>query len=107
MSRRLAVLCPQLYVGMDMRVTGCNHCDNWSADADACQVYVGCEHLPVVAASEQPECPIAARCQHQIQSGRGVCVVRARGMVCESALRYAGVRESENHPLGFHAMVVV
>ena len=42
-----------------------------------------------------PECPISKVCQHQIQSKDKPCIVRQKGMVCQSALKYAEVPETD------------
>lgn len=101
--KRLPVLCPQEYEGMDMRVTPCNRCDQgWDKDAGRCAVYVGVERFVTVAADKVPECPIADRCQHQLQATPKPCLVRERGFICESALVFAGVPDAEDHPLSFN-----
>lgn len=89
-----------------MRVAGCNRCHNWDDAKAVCIVETGCEHLPLVPALEVPECPMQDRCQHQIQAGLELCVVRARGMICESALDYDGHSQPSTHPLSFHAMTI-
>lgn len=104
--RKLPILCPQLYDGTIMLVTPCNRCDNWSRSLSSCQVYIGVEHLPLVISAAVPDCPIHHRCQHQIQTSPQPCEVRARGLVCESALREAGDPDPEGHPLSFHAMLM-
>lgn len=101
--RRLQTLCPQTYDGMTMLVTPCVRCSAWRQTG--CSAETGAEHFPEVDAPQVPPCPLADRCQHQIQAGAEPCVVRRRGMVCESALRLAGVTDPEDHPLAFHAMV--
>lgn len=66
----------------------------------------GAEHLPDEV--DVPDCPISDRCRHGKQSG-GVCVVRQKGLVCESALIEAGIVTRENaldHPLSFNAHFV-
>jgi hypothetical protein len=100
--KSLPVLCPQLYDGMTMKVVGCARCHNWVESEKACHVEMGVEHLPLVSPCDIPACPMANQCQHQIQSP-DPCPVRARGLICESALRRAGVPEPEDHPLSFHA----
>jgi hypothetical protein len=65
-----------------------------------------CEHLPLVPAADVPACPISVRCQHQIQTFPAPCPVRARGLVCESALRFVGDLDPMAHPLSFHAMII-
>lgn len=95
MSMRLPVLCPQEYDGLDMKVTTCTRCDvGWDRTSRRCTVTTGCEHLPVE--DEVSTCPIQDRCQHQVQDV-APCVVRSRGLVCESALREAGVPDPESH----------
>ena len=108
MSRQLqVVLCPQTYDGMDMCVEPCTRCQiGWDTATRACTLEMGVEHLPLVGSGEVPACPMAGQCQHQLQRP-DPCPVRARGMVCESALRWAGDPNPENHPLAFHAMVVL
>lgn len=102
---KLRVLCPQEYDSCDMRVAICTRCSQgWSATEQRCEVVTGAEHLPLVAAEDVPACPIADRCQHQRQQAEP-CVVRARGLVCESALSFVGL-DGANHPLGFNAQVV-
>lgn len=101
-------LCPQLYDGMEMLVTPCSRCTSgWSKDLRACIVDTGIEHLPLVADAEVPPCPIQDVCQHQVQS-KAPCAVRARGRICQSALKWAGMSETESfdHPLSFHASFV-
>jgi hypothetical protein len=102
---RLPILCPQEYDALTMRVTTCVRCENW-ADEGRCTVPTGAEHLPLE--QDVPICPIQDRCQHQIQMGPVPCVVRARGLICESALVWSGMTETEamSHPLGFSAMCV-
>lgn len=104
----LRVLCPQEYDGMEMRVTPCDRCAvGWDHKEGRCSVFTGAEHLPLVQAHEVPACPMQGRCQHQIQQGDFPCAIRARGLICESALRTFGkVKNPENHPLGFHAGTV-
>ncbi len=103
--KKLRVLCPQEY-GDEMTVTDCNRCSTgWDKHSQTCTIPTGCEHLPVVVASEVPTCPIQDRCQHQIQLSTP-CVVRARGMICESALAWAGVKDPMSHPLSFSAECV-
>jgi hypothetical protein len=108
-SKRLPVLCPQSYEGTDMRVTPCTRCPvGWDKTAQTCNVEIGCEHLPLVSPAEVPACPIVDRCQHQRQSD-GPCIVRSRGLVCESALVHGGMSADTAavHPLSFHAMTVI
>lgn len=104
----MKVLCGQEYNSEGMQVAPCTRCRvGWSRSRRQCEVATGCEHLPLVSAADVPECPIQPRCQHQIQAGTQPCPVRARGMICESALRLAGIAEPESHPLGFSAETVV
>jgi hypothetical protein len=58
-------------------------------------------------ALEVPRCPIEDACQHQAQS-EGPCMVRRKGMVCESALVHAGMTRDEAtaHPLAFNATLL-
>ncbi len=101
-------LCPQLYDGMEMVATPCDRCSTgWNRRLRACTVGTGAEHLPLVADAEVPVCPMQGECQHQVQS-KIPCAVRARGMICQSALRWSGMSETEsfNHPLSFHASFV-
>lgn len=87
-----------------MKVTPCTRCiTGWNKTAKRCEIYAGVEHLPLVKEEDIPSCPIADRCQHQLQQS-APCVVRARGLVCESALDFVGL-DGPNHPLGFNAMV--
>jgi len=104
--RRLPVLCPQEYVGVaEMRAVPCNRCTaGWGREEQRCTISVGCEHLPTVEPREVPDCPIQDRCQHQAQS-EGPCSVRARGMICESALVLAGIPDQDAHPLAFNAQL--
>lgn len=102
--RRLPTLCPQTYDGTSMIVTPCTRCVNWKRSG--CAVPTGAEHLPDAAAGAIPDCPLADRCQHQLQVDPRPCTVRRKGLVCESALRAGGMIDPENHPLAFHAMVV-
>ena len=101
MKTKLPVLCPQMYEGYTMVVTTCTRCEHWKGRA--CGVYMGCETFPIV--DTIPDCPISDRCQHQIQRGERPCVPRERGMVCESALVYAGMDrvEAMEHPDSFSA----
>lgn len=101
-------LCPQEYSD-DMRVTPCDRCAaGWDKRLKRCTVPTGAEHFPLVPAAEIPACPIQDRCQHQVQLGAEPCPIRARGMVCESALVFDGMDPSDafNHPLAFNATVV-
>ncbi|APU88990.1 hypothetical protein Rctr197k_195 [Virus Rctr197k] len=104
--KRLQVLCPQSYEGVTMKVVPCRRCHNWAGTH--CVVETGCEHLPEVPQNEVPTCPIQDRCQHQIQAGDSPCVVRARGMVCESALVMDGMTEDQAMmaEVGFSAITV-
>lgn len=100
--KRLPVLCPQAYEGITMLAVPCSRCaDGWDRASMSCKIPTGIEHLPLV--SNPPDCPIANRCQHQRQLLEP-CPVRARGMVCESALRLAGDPRAESS--GFNAYVV-
>lgn len=90
-----------------MVVTPCTRCTTgWDKKTSSCKVETGVEHMPLEKVV--PDCPIQDRCQHQLQSS-GPCVVRARGMVCESALIHDGLTEEEAmaHPLSFHAMTII
>lgn len=103
-TRRLPVLCPQEYDGCDMVVNVCNRCPmGWDASAGACTVTTGAEHFPLVESSSVPTCPMAPRCQHAIQVAPVPCAIRARGMICESALAWAGDADAASHPLAFNA----
>jgi len=102
--RKLRVLCPQEYEGMDMRVTPCTRCDSgWNPATGRCDIYVGVEHRELVPPSQVRQCPIQDKCQHQIQASAGLCAVRARGMICESALTLAGVADVWALDYAFHA----
>ena len=99
--RRLPLLCPQDYAP-DMRVVPCNRCSTgWDKQLGKCAIPTGCEHLPLEVVV--PDCPIQDRCRHQVQQGDAPCVVRARGLVCESAFTYAGESDPAGHPLAFNA----
>lgn len=90
---------------MDMHVVECNRCSvGWDKRERRCTVYIGSEHLPTVA--DAPDCPIADRCQHAIQAAHGLCDVRRAGLVCESALVFAGTANAQEHPLAFNANFV-
>ena len=92
---KLPVLCPQEYSAspVGMRVTTCSRCPTgWNKTAHRCEISTGAEALPITQSI--PDCPIAHRCQHQLQSSEP-CTVRARGFVCESALLFAGLSEAE------------
>jgi hypothetical protein len=106
--KKLPILCPQEYVGVEMRVTACTRCrSGWNRQTKTCRVETGIEHMPLVQPSEVPECPMSERCQHQRQLAAPTpCPVRARGMICESALAWAGDPDPANHPLGFNAYVI-
>lgn len=107
MTKKLAVLCPQEYEGVAvMRVTPCNRCSSgWSDELRRCTIYTGAEDLEDDPAT--PACQISDRCQHQIQAGAGLCVVRQKGLVCESALALEiGQAAAENHPLAFNAGLI-
>lgn len=104
---KLRVLCAQLYEGsLLMRVTPCTRCRvGWNKKQGRCNVDTGAEHLPDDPSI--PDCPIQDRCQHQIQSA-DPCVVRRKGLVCESALVESGLTADEamDHPLAFNAVLV-
>lgn len=103
-TARIGVLCAQEYDGTEMRAVPCTRCRiGW--DGQRCQAWMGVEHLPLVA--HHPVCPIQDRCQHQVQSP-GPCPVRARGLICESALIAGGLSPAAaaSHPLSFHAMLM-
>lgn len=95
-----------MYEGITMVVVGCSRCEYW--EGTRCSVNTGAEHLPDVAATEIPACPLETRCQHQLQASPLPCVIRSKGMVCESALVHAGMSRSKamDHPLSFHAHTV-
>lgn len=100
-------VCPQEYDGADMRVVPCTRCSiGWNQGMQKCVAPMGIEHLPLE--TEIPDCPIQDRCQHQVQRGAEPCPVRARGMICESALVESGMDPSEafNHPLAFNVDTV-
>lgn len=107
MSRKLPVLCPQQYVGMTMQVVVCSRCRQWDEQFTLCSVVTGAEHLPDDL-DDIPDCPIQERCQHQLQAGEGPCVVRRKGLVCESALVFGGLSRNAamGHQLSFHADTV-
>jgi hypothetical protein len=95
--------CPQTYDNGVMLVQPCTRCPSgWNGRS--CIIETGCEHMPLVPDNEIPDCPIQDQCQHQAQSV-GPCAVRARGMICQSALKHAGMSEVESfdHPLSFNA----
>ena len=100
--------CPQNYGGEGMRVKPCTRCSGgWNWTASVCEVETGAEHLPLTV--DVPDCPIQARCQHQIQAGVSPCPVRARGMVCESALIESGMppETAASYPTAFNAEFVI
>lgn len=100
---RLPVLCPQQYGDGGMAVTPCTRCrTGWNRETQRCDVETGAEHLPRLRPEWVPECPMAAQCQHALQT-EGPCAIRQRGLVCESALRWSGVQDPEDHPLAFNA----
>lgn len=98
------VLCPQEYNGCGgMSASICSRCSGgWDKNARACQIETGAEGLPQSAVI--PDCPIASRCQHQIQSATP-CPVRKAGLICESALIAGGMspEDAANHELAFNA----
>jgi hypothetical protein len=105
--KKLRVLCPQEYAGIEMRATPCSRCAaGWDKTTKTCTIPTGGEHLPLVSAVEIPECPLQDRCQHQLQVAPAPCTIRARGLICESALAWAGVPDPMSHPLGFSAECV-
>lgn len=92
---------------MEMRVKPCTRCSfGWDAPTRSCRIDTGAEHLPLVPPDEIPACPMSAQCQHQIQVGDQPCAVRARGLVCESALAWAGDADPKSNPISFHADLV-
>lgn len=100
----LRVLCPQEYGPDGMQITNCTRCTTgWSKQSKRCTIETGAEHLPLAAA---PDCPIQDVCQHQLQSNPSPCQIRARGLICESALRNAGIEYPEDHPLSFNATTI-
>lgn len=102
---RLRVLCPQTYDGMDMQVVSCDRCGvGWNKATRSCDVYIGTEGM--ATSSMTPTCPLQELCQHSIQSLPKVCDVRRAGLVCESALIWAGVANAPDHPLSFHAYMM-
>lgn len=107
MSKKLPMLCSQLYIGsISMRVTGCTQCNNWDVRDKRCTVPSGAEALPWVV--EVPSCPIEDRCQHQVQELPLPCAVRRAGMICESALIFSGmdVADATEHKLAFNASLL-
>lgn len=104
MKLKLKVLCPQEYEGTRMVAVSCTRCSvGWNGTS--CTIETGAEHLD--AAITIPTCPIQDRCQHQIQSSTP-CVVRSKGLVCESALVASGMPEAEafDHPLNFNSYMM-
>lgn len=102
------ILCPQNYLPDGMRAKTCTRCTGgWNRAASACQIETGAEHL--LLAQSVPDCPIQDRCQHQIQAGASPCPVRARGMVCESALIEGGMslEAAASYPTAFNAEFVI
>lgn len=92
---------------MEMRAVPCTKCSQgWDRVAKKCTIPTGGEHLPLVTAAEVPTCPIQDQCQHQLQTPDIPCVIRARGLICESALAWDGVSDPMSHPLGFSAECV-
>ncbi len=92
---------------MMMRTIACNRCPTgWSKALGRCTIETGAEHLPDETVI--PTCPIQDRCQHQIQSATP-CIVRQKGLVCESAFIAVGMSEADaaDHPLGFHAQMMM
>jgi hypothetical protein len=99
-------LCPQEYGPEGMRVTPCTRCNaGWDQASRTCTIPTGAEHLPLEPADQIPTCPIQDRCQHQVQLGVIPCPIRARGLICESALIESGLspEDAASHPLGFNA----
>jgi hypothetical protein len=108
-KRSLPVLCPQEYHGIDMRAVTCSRCANgWNNAEKRCTILTGAEHLDDEPTEEVPDCPIQDRCQHQIQT-KTPCVVRRKGLICESALIESGLTpdEAANHERSFNADLVV
>lgn len=106
----LPVLCPQDYTGMDMRATFCSRCPSgWDKVTQRCTINTGSEHLPDDPPENIPTCPIQDRCQHQIQEPMRPCVVRRKGLVCESALIESGLSPDDAacHERSFHADTVI
>lgn len=105
MAKRLPLLCPQEYEDVaDMHVTPCNRCTGgWDTKLGRCAIYTGAEEFEDEP-GDPPRCPISERCQHHVQAVGGLCVVRRKGMVCESALALElGVEAAREHPLAFNA----
>lgn len=105
---KLKVLCPQEYMGVFMNVTPCNRCRQWDKKFTRCSVDTGAEHLPDEPSEKIPDCPIQDRCQHQLQTPDSPCVVRKKGLICESALVFNGMSRDDamDHPLAFNADMV-
>lgn len=100
-------LCPQEYDGMTMYVTPCDRCKaGWNKRLRRCNIETGAEHL--TDSKNIPTCPIQDRCQHQVQE-TGPCLVRRKGLICESALVAGGLSEEDAaaHPLSFHAYMMI
>ena len=95
------IKCSQYYDNNgEMKITPCSRCDaGW--DGERCRIQSGAEDLP--PAILIPNCPIESICQHQIQANPKACAVRLAGYICESALRYSGIENAEEHPLAFNA----
>lgn len=90
----MSILCPQHYSGMEMSVITCERCSSgWDKKLKKCTILTGAEDFD--NENIVPECPITNVCQHQIQSKDKPCVVRQKGMVCQSALKYAKVPETD------------
>lgn len=108
--KRLPVLCPQEYAGVaDMRAVPCNRCTSgWNKETKRCDITTGAEGFDPVPAAEIPACPIAERCQHQLQMAPEPCFVRRSGQVCESAFIADGMspEEAARHPLAFNAQLL-
>lgn len=108
MTSTRSALCSQEYQDCTtMVVTACDRCTaGWDRKLRRCTIATGAEHLPDEI--DVPVCPIQDRCQHQLQSSVP-CLVRRKGLICESALIYAGMSEEEaaEHPLAFNATVVI
>lgn len=105
--RALPMLCPHHYSGaVWMTVTPCSPCrTGWDRALGRCTIETGAEDLP--DAGEVATCPIQDHCQHQAQS-EGPCLVRRKGMICESALVEGGMSPDEAiaHPLSFNATLM-
>jgi hypothetical protein len=77
-----------------MSVTICEKCSSgWDAKLKKCTILTGAEEFD----NEDiiPECPISKRCQHQIQSKDKPCIVKQKGIICKSALKYANIPETD------------